>query len=69
MTTNNPTHAELWRMAVDEGRQSAADESEANDGWEWLTMPEIVDRIIAAFIVGLAFAGAGRIVRPARDNR
>lgn len=38
-------------------------------GWELLTMPEIVDRIIAAFIVGLAFAGAGRIVRPARDNR
>lgn len=32
MATNNPTHAELWRMAVDEGRQTVADESEVDDG-------------------------------------
>lgn len=34
MTTNNPTHAELWRRAVDESRQVAADESEDADGLE-----------------------------------
>jgi hypothetical protein len=38
-------------------------------GWNWLTMPEIVDRIITAFIVGLAFAAAGRIVRRGHERR
>ena len=38
-------------------------------GWEWLTMDEILGRIVAAAVTAFMFAYAGRMMRFPHEHR